>query len=88
MTVVVSLTDSSLPPIEQSSASFFSRIVIDSDNLGLSFRMKDSSVQRCQAIQKKVVIMGNHGVIIIRDSVFDSFNRKYYFKRAVETYSK
>ena len=32
------------------------------------------------------MIMGNHGVMVIGDSVADTFNRLYYFERAAETY--
>jgi ribulose-5-phosphate 4-epimerase/fuculose-1-phosphate aldolase len=34
----------------------------------------------------KTLIMGNHGVLILGDSVADTFNRLYYFERAAETY--
>ena len=30
--------------------------------------------------------MGNHGVMILGDTVADTFNRLYYFERAAETY--
>ena len=30
--------------------------------------------------------MGNHGVLVIGESVGDAFNRLYYFERAAETY--
>jgi ribulose-5-phosphate 4-epimerase/fuculose-1-phosphate aldolase len=30
--------------------------------------------------------MGNHGVLVVGDSVADTFNRLYYFERAAETY--
>ena len=32
--------------------------------------------------------MGNHGVMIIGNSVADTFNRLYYFERAAKTYVK
>ena len=32
--------------------------------------------------------MGNHGLLILGDSVSDTFNRMYYFERAAETYIK
>jgi ribulose-5-phosphate 4-epimerase/fuculose-1-phosphate aldolase len=32
------------------------------------------------------MIMGNHGVLVLGDSVADTFNRLYYFERAAETY--
>jgi len=34
----------------------------------------------------KVMIMGNHGVLVIGDDPADAFNRLYYFERAAETY--
>ena len=34
----------------------------------------------------KVMIMGNHGVLILGKDVADTFNRLYYFERAAETY--
>ena len=30
--------------------------------------------------------MGNHGVLVIGETVADTFNRLYYFERAAETY--
>jgi len=32
--------------------------------------------------------MGNHGLLVIGNSVADTFNRMYYFERAAETYIK
>ncbi|NDD09465.1 MAG: hypothetical protein EB086_07275, partial [Rhodobacteraceae bacterium] len=46
--------------------------------------------ERCAAMlqdpKKKVMIMGNHGVLVIGETVADTFNRLYYFERAAETY--
>jgi len=45
---------------------------------------------RCSTLlsdpQKKVLIMGNHGVLVVGETVADTFNRLYYFERAAETY--
>ncbi len=30
--------------------------------------------------------MGNHGILVLGDSIADTFNRMYYFERAAETY--
>jgi ribulose-5-phosphate 4-epimerase/fuculose-1-phosphate aldolase len=30
--------------------------------------------------------MGNHGVMVVGESVADTFNRMYYFERAARTY--
>lgn len=86
-TVLASLADSNLPPIDQNTAIFYNRYVIDDHYGGLAF---DEEGERCAALfgdpSKKVMIMGNHGVMIIGSSVADTFNRLYYFERAAETY--
>lgn len=86
-TVLASLADSSLPPIDQNTATFFNRIVIDNEFGGLAF---EEEGRRCAAAlcdpKKKVMVMGNHGVLVIGDTVADTFNRLYYFERAAETY--
>ena len=38
--------------------------------------------------KQKVMVMGSHGVMVIGDTVADTFNRLYYFERAAETYIK
>jgi ribulose-5-phosphate 4-epimerase/fuculose-1-phosphate aldolase len=36
--------------------------------------------------KKKIMIMGNHGILVVGDTVAETFNRLYYFERAAETY--
>ena len=88
-TVLASLADSNLPPIDQNSAIFYKRYVIDEEYGGLAFEKEG---ERCAELfndpKIKVMIMGNHGVLVIGSSVADTFNRLYYFERAAETYIK
>jgi ribulose-5-phosphate 4-epimerase/fuculose-1-phosphate aldolase len=88
-TVLASLADSTLPPIDQNSATFYNRHVVDAHYGGLAF---EEEGERCSALltdpKVKVMVMGNHGVRVIGDSVGDAFNRRYYFERAAETYIK
>ena len=88
-TVLASLDDSSMPPIEQNTATFFNRYLIDENYGGLAF---EEEGERCAAMldqpSKKVMIMGNHGVLVIGANIADAFNRFYYFERAAETYIK
>ena len=88
-TVLASLADSNLPPIDQNTAIFFNRYVIDHNYGGLAFSEEG---QRCAELlsrnECKVMIMGNHGIMVIGDDVADTFNRLYYFERAAETYVK
>ncbi|MEM6618376.1 MAG: class II aldolase and adducin N-terminal domain-containing protein [Pseudomonadota bacterium] len=86
-TVLCTLEDSRLPPIDQNSAMFYERVVIDDNYGGLAFEEEGA---RCAALfadpAKKTMIMGNHGVMVIGDTVGETFNRLYYFERACETY--
>jgi len=86
-TVLACLVDSRLPPIDQNCATFFNRIAIDEHYDGLAL---ESEGDRCAQLlgdpKKKVLVMGNHGIMVIGDSVADTFNRLYYFERAAETY--
>lgn len=86
-TVLACLADSNMPPIDQNTATFYERYVIDDAFGGLAF---EGEGERCAAQlsdpSKKVMIMGNHGVLVMGDTVADCFNRMYYFERAAETY--
>ena len=86
-TVLASLADSSLPPIDQNSAMFFGRQVVDAHYGGMAFA---EEAARCADLLRDpkitTLIMGNHGVLIIGQNVADAFNRLTYFERAAETY--
>ncbi|MEO1734240.1 MAG: class II aldolase/adducin family protein, partial [Pseudomonadota bacterium] len=65
-TVLACLADSTLPPIDQNCATFFNRVVVDDAYGGLAF---EDEGERCAALltdpKKKVMVMGNHGVMVI-----------------------
>jgi ribulose-5-phosphate 4-epimerase/fuculose-1-phosphate aldolase len=86
-TVLATLKDSRLLPIDQNCATFFNRYVIDDHYGGLAF---EEEGERCAGLlsdpKQKVMIMGNHGIMIIGSTVAETFNRLYYFERAAETY--
>ncbi len=86
-TVLASLADSRLPPVDQNCATFFNRYVIDDGYAGLAFEEEGA---RCAGLlsdpKVRVMIMGNHGVLVIGDTVAETFNRMFYFERAAETY--
>ena len=47
---------------------------------------------RCAAMlsdpKKKVMVMGNHGILVMGDTVAETFNRMYFFERAAQNYIK
>ena len=61
--------------------------MIDEDYGGLAF---EDEGRRCAGLltdpKQTVMVMGSHGVLVIGDTVADTFNRLFYFERAAETY--
>ena len=88
-TVLACLSESVLPAIDQNTAMFFNRTVIDKEFGGIAL---EEEGERCAQLfsdpKKTVMIMGNHGVMVIGQTVAETFNRLYYFERAAETYIK
>ncbi|MDE0716851.1 MAG: class II aldolase and adducin N-terminal domain-containing protein [Rhodospirillaceae bacterium] len=86
-TVLASLEDSTLPPIDQNTATFYNRMIVDEDFAGLAF---EAEGERCASMltdpKVRVMVMGNHGLLVIGEGVADAFNRLYHFERAAETY--
>ena len=86
-TVLACLKDKRLPPIDQNCATFYNRIAIDDHYGGLAFENEGA---RCAGLltdpKVKTLIMGNHGVMVIGQTVAETFNRLYYFERAAQTY--
>jgi ribulose-5-phosphate 4-epimerase/fuculose-1-phosphate aldolase len=86
-TVLASLADSRLPAIDQNTAMFHNRVVVDEHYGGMAF---EDEAQRCALLladpKVTTMVMGNHGVLVIGRTVAETFNRLYYFERAAETY--
>ncbi|MFZ1469155.1 MAG: class II aldolase and adducin N-terminal domain-containing protein [Paracoccaceae bacterium] len=86
-TVLASLANSSLPPIDQNSAMFFDRYVVDDSYGGMAFGDEGARCAQLLADPKiTTMIMGNHGVLVIGRTVAETFNRLTFFERAAETY--
>ncbi|MCC6469619.1 MAG: class II aldolase/adducin family protein, partial [Alphaproteobacteria bacterium] len=83
-TILASLADSRLLPIDQNCARFFNRIAIDEDFSGMAL---GEEAERCveQLATKRIMIMGNHGVLVAADSIAQAFDDLYYLERSAET---
>ena len=86
-TVLASLADSRLPPIEQNSAMFWNRHVIDEEFGGLAFEDEGERVAAMlQDLEARIVVMGHHGLLAIGEDVAEAFYAAYYFERAARNY--
>jgi ribulose-5-phosphate 4-epimerase/fuculose-1-phosphate aldolase len=80
-TVLASLADSTMVPIDQNTARFFNRVAVDEGFDGMAF---EEEGERCSRLlgDKPVMMMGNHGVLAAAPSVAQAFDDLYYFERA------
>lgn len=80
-TVLASLADSTMLPIDQNTARFFNRVIIDEGFGGMAF---EEEGERCSKLlgTYKIMMMGNHGVLVAAPSVAEAFDDLYYFERA------
>ncbi|QBY01974.1 hypothetical protein E2K80_15590 [Rhodophyticola sp. CCM32] len=86
-TVLASLADSRLPAVDQNSAIFHNRQVVDEEYGGLALEDEGARCARLfQDPSVRTLILGNHGVLIIGETVAETFTRLYYFERAARTY--
>ena len=86
-TVLASLEDSLMPPIDQNAARFFNRVAVDDGFGGMAFREEGERI--CKLMQnKRIMMMGNHGLLITAPSVAQAYDDMYYFERAAKNYIK
>ena len=83
-TVLATLKDPRMLPIDQNTMRFYDRIAYDLgfDGMGLG----EEAERLATALgDKTVMVMGNHGVLFAGPSVAKTFDEMYYFERACET---
>lgn len=86
-TALATLQDSRLPAIDQNSAIFHNRQVVDENYGGLALEEEGERCARLfQDPSVRTMIMGNHGVLFIGETVAETFSRMYYFERAARNY--
>lgn len=83
-TVLASLRDSTIHPIDQNTMRFFERVAVDEDFGGMA--MGEEGARVCGLMgNKSVLMMGNHGVMVVAPTVAQAFDELYYLERACET---
>jgi ribulose-5-phosphate 4-epimerase/fuculose-1-phosphate aldolase len=75
---------SDLPPIDQNTMRFYNRIAVDENFGGLGLGEEAERLPGCLG-GKSVLVMGNHGVMVVGRSVAEAFDLLFYFERAAET---
>ena len=84
-TVLASLDTEGLPAIDQNTMRYFNRVSTDTgfDGMGLG----DEAERLTTTLGgNRVLVMGNHGVMVVGDTIARAFDELYYFERACSNY--
>jgi ribulose-5-phosphate 4-epimerase/fuculose-1-phosphate aldolase len=85
-TALACLEDPTLYPIDMNTMRFFGRVVVDPQFSGMA--LSDDEGDRVAGIMsegKTVLLMANHGVLVVGTTVAAALDELYYFERAAET---
>jgi ribulose-5-phosphate 4-epimerase/fuculose-1-phosphate aldolase len=85
-TALACLQDPTMYPIDMNTMRFFGRVAVDSGFSGMA--LSDSEGDRVAGLLdggKSVLLMANHGVLVIGATVAAALDEMYYFERAAET---
>jgi ribulose-5-phosphate 4-epimerase/fuculose-1-phosphate aldolase len=84
-TVLACLEDSTIQPIDQTTARFFEQIAVDDGFAGMALDDDEGDRLAASLGNKSVLMMGNHGVMVVGENVARAFDTLYYLERAAET---
>jgi ribulose-5-phosphate 4-epimerase/fuculose-1-phosphate aldolase len=85
-TALACLSDSTLYPIDMNTMRFYGRVALDEAFEGMALSNAEGDrVAGLLGEDKTVLLMANHGVLVIGESVAAAFDELYYFERAAET---
>jgi len=84
-TAIAALKDPEIKPIDQNSARFFNRVAIDLAYGGIADEGEEGARIVGALGNKRRMMMGNHGVLVVADSVAEAFDDLYYLERACQT---
>lgn len=84
-TTLATLKDSSIKPIDQVTARFFNRIATDHSFGGIASDVAEGERIASTIGNHSVLMMNNHGVTTIADSVAEAFDAMYHLERAART---
>lgn len=84
-TTLTTLADPRLIPIDQNTARFFGRHVIDPECGGIADQPEEGARIAGLLAQAPTLIMANHGVTCVADTVAEAFENLYFLEKAAET---
>jgi ribulose-5-phosphate 4-epimerase/fuculose-1-phosphate aldolase len=80
------LNDSTMYPIDMNTMRFFGRVALDRGFAGMALSDQEGDrVANLMGEDKTVLLMANHGVLVVGPTVAAAFDELFYFERAAET---
>ncbi len=83
-TVMASLADPEIKPIDQNTARFFNRIAFDMDYGGMANSDDEGDRLARKLGNKRIMMMGNHGILICAETVAEAYDLTYYLERSCQ----
>jgi ribulose-5-phosphate 4-epimerase/fuculose-1-phosphate aldolase len=84
-TALSTLKNPTLEPIDQNTMRFYNRIAIYDDFGGLGFE-EESNKMAAAIGNNRSMLLANHGILTVGETVAEAFDELYYFEKACETY--
>ncbi|MBB3065466.1 MULTISPECIES: aldolase [Limibacillus] len=83
-TALTSLENSEILPISQNSLRFYQDVAYDNDYGGLVHDMEEGARLASNLGNKRVLMLGNHGVMVVGPTIHQAFDDLYYLERTAE----
>ncbi len=84
-TALACLEDPEIKAIDQNTARFFNRVVYDMGFDGIAHREEEGERIAACLGDRKIMMMANHGVMVVADDVAQAYDTLYYLERACKT---
>jgi ribulose-5-phosphate 4-epimerase/fuculose-1-phosphate aldolase len=84
-TAIATLADPDIKPIEQNTARYYNRVTIDLGYSGIADNDEEGQRLVRALGDKRRMMLGNHGVLVVAGTVAEAFDDLYYLERACQT---
>lgn len=84
-TALACLKDPTVVPIDNNTARFYGRTAYDLSFGGIADATEEGERIADSIGDKSVLVMGNHGVTVVGETVADAFEDLYFFEKAAQT---
>nr|WP_295743096.1 class II aldolase/adducin family protein [uncultured Acidocella sp.] len=84
-TALACLKDPTLYPVDQTCARFFNRVAVDGAYAGMADNQAEGERLAKILGEKKILMMGNHGLLATGETAAEAFDTFYHFERGART---